>query len=191
MDSRLVSSAACTALLAFPAQVLVATTVDKKPVERTQASIFDLWVHLPEPLAQPAPLVQRLTRNIRQWTGWSQRRLAKALGATHPTIRALEEGRSAGRTKDLFDRLVETHDVVERVFLIADRDVKETDRLLTTSPGDPLPSALDLLEARQPAEAYVAAMEVLRPRRQTTMMRGLWPARAGESSTALSEIDRV
>ncbi|MGH8827625.1 MAG: helix-turn-helix domain-containing protein, partial [Jiangellaceae bacterium] len=174
-----------------PAPLVFDATANKEPVAPSPTDIRDWWVHIPEPTAQPAPLVQRLPREIRQRTGWSQRKLAKALGSTHPTVRALEEGRSAARSKDLFDRLLDVHDVVERAFMLAGRDVKESDRLLTTPPADDRASALDLLESRQPAEAYLAALDVLRPRRQTAMMRGMWPARAGEATTALSETDRV
>jgi transcriptional regulator with XRE-family HTH domain len=191
LDSNIATSAAFTAaLLIFPsAHPIADATVDKQPVKATEG-IFDSWVVLPESAAQPVPLVPRLVRDIRLWTGWSQRGLAKVLASTHPTIRALEEGRSAARTNDLYDRLLEAHEVIERVFLVAGRDVAETDRMLSSSPSEERSPASELLEARQPAQAYLAALDVRRPRRQTPMMVGQWPIRAGEATTALSETDR-
>ena len=53
------------------------------------------------------------------WTGWSHRGLANVLEISHPTVSALEQGTSPARVGDLFDRLVEAHEVVRRVHLIA------------------------------------------------------------------------
>jgi transcriptional regulator with XRE-family HTH domain len=188
LDLRLAVANEAGLAVAVPGASLFRGTVDTQPARpRRLPNIFDTWVGLPEAQPTALPESQRLTQEILAWTGWSQRKLARALGATHPTIRALEEGRSAARARDLFDRLVEVHSVVERIFLVAHRDESETDRLLSTAPGDGLAPAIVLIEERRPAEAYLAAMDVHRPRRQSAMMSGIWPAKAGEATTALED----
>ena len=90
------------------------------------------------------------------------------------------------QVSELFDWLVEVHGVVSRVYLIADRDALRTRYLLSTKSesGD---SALDLLAERRPAEAYLAALDALSPRRVGPMMQSIWPARVGEATVDLAE----
>lgn len=191
MDSRLATSAALcmSAALALPGPAFAGGTVDQRPIE-TVRDVWDWWVRFPATVIRPAPELPRLTKEIRDWTGWSKRKLATALNSTHPTVTALEEGRSPARTNDLFARLLEVHDVVSRTDLLAGGDAKECDRLLSTSPPGERPSALDLLAQRRPADAYLAVLDVLRPRRPAGMMQGIWPARAGEATESL-ETDLV
>lgn len=120
------------------------------------------------------------------WTGWSHRGLANVLEISHPTVSALEQGTSPARVGDLFDRLVEAHEVVRRVYLITDRDPSRTSHLLSTPPESGS-SASSLLARRRPAEAYLAALDAQRPRRVEPMMRSIWPARAGDATVDLAE----
>ena len=160
-------------------------TVLLQPVE-DGFELFDWWVETPKIVSQPAPQVQRLTQELLVWTGWSHRRLANVLKISHPTVSALEQGTSSARVGDLFDRLVEAHEVVKRVHLIADRDPSRTSRLLSTPP-EPGNSASSLLARRRPAEAYLAALDAQRPRRAEPMMQSIWPARVGEATVDLAE----
>ena len=146
----------------------------------------DLWVKAPEPEPRVAPQAQALVRAIFEWTDWSHRKLARVLNSTHPTVSALEKGTSSGRTEDLLERLSEVHAVVQRVFLIANRDTSRVDDLMTSTPQSG-PSAIDLLLERRPDEAYLAALHVNRPRRAGAMMRGRWPAVPGEATVAMDE----
>lgn len=148
--------------------------------------LFDLWVEPPETVRRSAPQARRLTHELLVWTGWSHRSLANVLEISHPTVSALERGTSSARVGDLFDRLVEVHEVVRRVHLIADRDVSRTSHLLGT-PTESGDIARELLAERRPAEAYLAALDAQRPRRAGPMMQGIWPARAGDATIELAE----
>ena len=148
--------------------------------------LFDLWVKTPEIVSRPAPQAQRLTQELLVWTGWSHRSLANVLEISHPTVSALERGASPARVGDLFDRLVEVHEVVRRVHLIADHDVLRTSHLLSTQSGSG-GIARDLLVERRPAEAYLAALDAQRPRRVGPMMQSIWPAKAGDATVDLAE----
>ena len=148
--------------------------------------LFDLWVRTPEIVSRPAPQAQRLTQELLVWTGWSHRSLANVLEISHPTVSALEQGTSPARVGDLFDRLVEVHEVVRRVHLIADRDASRTSHLLS-SQSESGGIAKDLLAERRPAEAYLAALDAQRPRRVGPMMQSIWPARAGDATVDLAE----
>ncbi len=174
------ASAAATVMLSLPILPAAGSTVDTRPVSDTPG-LFDFWVQVPAMESRPAPRAQRLTRAVREWTGWSHRRLATVLDSTHPTVAALEQGRSMGRAGDLFERLLEVHEVVHRVFLVADRDASEVDRLLE-SPSQSGATATELLTVRKPAEAYLAALDVSRPRRVGPLMQGLWPSKVGEAT---------
>ena len=156
------------------------------PSLENRGDLFDPWVRVPEAPSRLAPHAQRLTQELLSWTGWSHRSLASVLEISHPTVSALEQGTSSARAGDLFDRLVEVHEVVERVHLVADRDASRTSHLLSTTP-ESSDSARELLAERRPAEAYLAALDVLSPRRVGPMMQGIWPARAGEATVDLAD----
>jgi len=175
------SAVAVVALLAFPG-VAVDNTVSTVAVNREQAGIYDTWVRIPEQVTRPAPRSQRLVREVRRRTGWSNRYLAHVLGITHPTVRALEEGRSKPNDHVLLERLLEVDAVVERLFILAGQDPNETRRVLETAPSSGRPPASELLRARQPAESYLAALDVIRPPQRTPLMSGFWPSLAGDST---------
>lgn len=160
-------------------------TVLLMPLEERD-DLFDWWVATPKNVSRPAPQAQRLTRELLVWTGWSHRGLANVLAISHPTVSALEQGTSPARVGDLFDRLVEAHEVVRRVHLIADRDPSRT-RYLLSAPSASGASAETLLAGRQPADAYLAALDAERPRRVGLMMQSIWPARAGDATIDLAE----
>ena len=149
-------------------------------------TLFDLWVKAPksEPIREPQ--AQALTRAVLEWTGWSNRKLAKVLACSHPTVAALEQGRSAGLIDGLFGRLCDVHAVAQRLFLIADRDTSQVDRLLMTKLEAGY-SAMDLLLERRTAEAYLAVLAVRRPHRVAGMMQGIWPAKPGEATVDLAD----
>ena len=127
-----------------------------------------------------------LVMAVLESSGWSQRALAQILHVSHPTVAALAHGRSEARAGDLFERLNEVHAVTERVNLIAEQDVSETKRLLT-SPSESGEIAMELLSQRRPAEAYLAALDVLHHRRGMSGMQSVWPARMGQATVALSD----
>ena len=138
------------------------------PRLNTRTSFWTLgeWqLVLPASVPRPAPGMQRVVKQIREWTGWSARHLANVVGTSHTTILSVESGRSLvdGHSGDLRQRLADTYDVVERVHVLAIRDPETVTRLLETAPPG-RKAAIDELRAGEPACAYLAAIDVLRPR---------------------------
>ena len=183
------ASLALSATLAIPGTLPPSMTANAIPSPNFNSvpSIFDTWVRLPEPKPYTTPRLREQTEQIRERTGWSQRKLARVLCTTHPTVKALEQGRTVLRVHDLSARLAEVHGLVQRVFLLSSNSVGETNRLLVTSPTLGQQSAEDLLKNREPAAAYLAALAVLRPPREASMMTGVWPSRADTATTSLED----
>lgn len=145
---------------------------------------WDTWVITPTRVSRPAPHTQIIAQAVLDWTGWSQRRLSQVLQVSHPTVAALVHGKSEARIGDLFERLTEVHAVAKRVNLLADQDIAETNRLMT-SPSDSGDTAMELLSQRQPAGAYLAALDVLHRHRAPSMMQSVWPAKTDQATVAL------
>lgn len=183
------ASLALPATLVIPGTLAPSTTASAIPPQNFHSapSIFDTWVRLPAPKPYVTPKLREQTEQIREQTGWSQRKLARILCTTHPTVKALEQGRAVLRVHDLPARLAEVHGLVQRVFLLSSNSVGETNRLLVTSPAPGQQSAEDLLKNREPAAAYLAALAVLRPPREASMMTGIWPGRAGGATKSLED----
>lgn len=133
--------------------------------ERGWWIIGDWALLLPQFVVRPAPDIQRMTAELRGWTSWSSRRLADVLGTSHTTVLRIESGRPliSGHSGDLRRRLADAHEVVGRVFLLTGRDPGATGQVLDTSPPDGT-SPVAALHERQPAKAYLSAIDVLRPR---------------------------
>lgn len=165
-----------------------ATVTFTPSTDRFRVSLFDPWVRVPERAPTPAPRTQVLARSLRRQTGWSQRKLASVLRSTHPTVRALEEGRSSAQQDELYDRLIGVHEAVERVFELAGRDSRETNRLLTAATPEAA-TALDLLTAGDFPAAYLAALDTARPRRRSRMMQSIWKSSPGTATHSLEPTD--
>jgi len=142
-------------------------------------TVEDWLIVVPPPVAHRAPDVQRMIGDIRAWTRWSSRQLARMLGTSHTTVLNAEAGRPLmeARTGDLRRRTGDVHDVVERVFLLADRDPAATARILGATARDGR-SPADALQQGRPEQAYLAAIDVLRPR-PTGLLVGDRPRRDG------------
>lgn len=155
---------------------------------RLERDVFQPWIDVPEYRPARAPQAQWLVRDVKVATHWSARFIANLLGTTHPTVAALLDGRAAGgrHLPELHARLRELHEVVTRVHTIAGDDPEETVRLLTAAPAGAVP-AVDLLRRRDPAAAYLAAVDVARPPRSGRLMTGLFPVRGGEATAALED----
>lgn len=144
-------------------------------------TLGDWKLVLPKALVRRAPDVQRMIGEVRGWTGWSARQLATVLGTSHTTVLNAEAGRPliAVRSGDLRRRVGDVHDLVHRVYLLAGRDASATSHVLGTAPerghgGSPL----DALAAGYPDRAYLAAIDVLRPR-PSGLLTGSRPRRSG------------
>ncbi len=112
-----------------------------------------------------APDLQRMVFKLREWTGWSARQLGDVIGTSHTTVYGIEAGRrvTEGHSGDLRCHIADAYDVIERIFLLGGRDPNATARLLETAPVGRR-SAVEELQAGQPSRAYLAAIDVLRPR---------------------------
>jgi len=146
------------------------------------------WIlSLPIPVVHVAPDVQRMTSELRHWTGWSARQLASVLETSHTTVRAIELGRPlvSGHSGDLRRRLTDTHAVASRIFLLTERDPFLTARAIDTTPVEGI-SARDHLRRNEWAEAYVAALDVLRPP-TVGLLVGDHPAEPGTATAPLHD----
>jgi transcriptional regulator with XRE-family HTH domain len=142
---------------------------------------WHIWI--PDPELSPAPEVQRFVSEIRDRTGWSARRLAEIVGTSHTTILQIENGRRliTGHSGDLRRRLSHAHDLVARIYIVAGRDQAATAQLLEETPPASGQSAVDLLQSDEPARAYLAAIDVARPR-PPGLLVGTRPRRDGATA---------
>jgi transcriptional regulator with XRE-family HTH domain len=106
-------------------------------------------------------------REIRDRTGWSARRLAEIVSSSHTTIINAENGRPlvSGHSGDLRQRIVEAHDLIERVYVLVERDPERTAAILATAPATDRRSAMEeLRDTGDVGQAYLAALDAIRPR---------------------------
>lgn len=145
-------------------------------------TLGDWALIVPPPIPRPAPEMQRIARHLMEWTGWSAHRLAEVLGTSHTTVLGIGNGRPLldSRSGDLRRRLTEAHDVIERVYLLVNRDSDTVARLLDTVPPGRR-SAIEEMQAGEPARAYLAAIDVLRPRTPGLLV-GNRPRRGGATA---------
>ena len=152
--------------------------------ERSFWTVGDWALILPRAMVRRAPEVQRMMVDVRGWTGWSARQLAAALGTSHTTVLNAEAGRPliAVRSGDLRRRVGDLHGLVQRVHLLADRDPSTTARVLVTTPAAGRSgSPLDAIAAGYPDKAYLAAIDVLRPR-PAGLLTGSRPRQSGATA---------
>lgn len=120
-----------------------------------------------------------MAKDLRSWTGWSLRALSDALNTTHPTMRQILNGvpQAGTRNKELLRRIEQAHEVVARIYIVADRDIRRTAIVLTaTSPSG---RAVEYLASGEPSKAYLAALDSLRPEKSGGMLVGSRPLQPG------------
>jgi hypothetical protein len=154
-------------------------------------NFYDYWVRLAP--WRPSSLldVQRQATELQSWTDWSDRTLAQVLGTTHPTVRALLQGRGAttSRTATVRARLREVHEVVARIHALAGGSAAITARALSELPPGSDRRPLDYLRVGDVRQAYLAALDIVRPPRAGGLLSADWPVRAGEASVELLDED--
>jgi hypothetical protein len=159
------------------------------PVGVAPRGLLDPPYRTPRPAAgaRPTPRLPRSLRNVRAWTGWSNRELAEAIGSTHPTVDAVLQGRATlARQPAQVERIFALHALLERLRVVVDGDRAELTRAVRTA-SDGRPSALAILEEGELPGAYLAALDVLRPPRTVGMMQGRYPRRPGDAACALND----
>jgi transcriptional regulator with XRE-family HTH domain len=170
-----------TALLGEPLlRAIQRPTIDTRgPIWR----VGDWAVDLPPALPRPVPETARLITLIRDRTGWSARKLADVLRVSHSTVRRLARGQrpETAHSGDLPIRLRNTYDVVDRVHLLVARDPVATARTLEDAPPGRC-SPVEELRVGKPGDAYLAAIDILRPTRPTGLLTGSRPRRDGATA---------
>jgi hypothetical protein len=154
-------------------------------------SFFDFWVRLAP--WRPSSLLdaQRQAIELQSWTDWSDRTLAQILGTTHPTVRALLQGRGAttSRTATVRARLREVHELVARIHTLTGSSATVTARALSGLPPGSDQRPIDYLRAGDVGNAYLAALDIVRPtpRDADGILSADWSVRAGEASVELND----
>ena len=145
--------------------------------------VGDWAVDLPSSPPRPAPEAARLIALVRDRTGWSARRLAEVLRVSHSTVLRIADGQrpEAAHSGDLPLRLRKTYDVVDRIYLLLRRDPAATARTLDDAPPGRRSPAEELRDGN-PAEAYLAAIDILGPPRPPGLLTGDRPR--GDGATA-------
>jgi hypothetical protein len=177
--------------LPFPTfydEALLGEPLPRRVRRRIIESSGNLWIigawpiRIPPVETTPARDVQLRVSELRAWTGWSARRLADVLGTSHTTVLAILGGRTvvASHSGDLRWRISAAHDVASRIFVIADRDPFRTAHALEDPPAHG-GAAVDHLRRGDAARAYVAALDVLRPRTEG-LLAGSRPRDEGATS---------
>lgn len=147
------------------------------------------WVQLADRQPARAPDTQTQIRDVRRWTNWSIRATAQRLGTTHTTLRAMEQGRPLilARSGDLRRRLYDLHDLIARIRVLVDQDAQRTSAALQ-APDSHGRTALYYIAERDPARAYLAALDAARPRqRGSGLLVGSRPATPGSASSPLTD----
>jgi hypothetical protein len=126
---------------------------------------YEMPYQLPTYVVDDVPDDTRMLSDLKSWTGWSNRKLAEIIGTTHPTIRALSDGRVVitPRNREYRRRLHSVHSVVERVFLLAGRDQHRTRTLLSDDTAGN--SAMRQLANGEIGAAYATVLEAVSPPR--------------------------
>lgn len=168
-------------------------SVSAPPATQELRNFFDFWVRLAPWRSSPLLDAQRQASELQSWTDWSDRTLAQVLGTTHPTVRALLEGRGAttSRTALVRARLREVHEVVARIHALTGGSAAVTARALSELPPGSDRRPLDYLRSGDLGRAYLAALDVVRPAPRDTdgLLSADWSIRAGEASVELIDED--
>jgi transcriptional regulator with XRE-family HTH domain len=140
-------------------------------------------VDLPPSPPRPVPEATRLITLIRDRTGWSGRKLAEILPVSHTTVRRIARGQQpeSAHSGDLPARLRDVYDVIDRIYLLQGRDPQATARTLDSAPPG-RSSPREELRSGNPADAYLAAIDLLGPPRAPGLLTGDRPRR--EDATA-------
>jgi hypothetical protein len=160
-----------------------ATAPSPGPRQR-RSNVYELPLTITRPFQRPSPESRRLMLRIRQLTGWSDRTLGSAVGASHPTIGNVLHARVTPRL-GLRQRIATLHALVQRVSTVAGNEPEATDRALRTPIAGR--NALAHLAEGEVGRAYLTALDALRPRMLPSQIIRERPARPGEATAAIHE----
>lgn len=161
----------------------------RRRILNTQKPIWtvgDWEIDLPSPAPRRPPETQRAVADLKTWTGWSSRQLARAVGTSHTTIGRLEAGGDLvpGHSGDLRQRLLVAHDTVARLAAVASHDpgaIRDALEYKWQGSG----SAMSALQGGEASVALLRALDRLRPT-AAGLITGTGSRRGG-ATTALHE----
>ncbi len=161
------------------------TVVPPKDEQRSVDPYASEYLILPDAAQQDIRESEQMLRELRAWTGWSDRALAEVIGTSHPTVAKLFAGESEflARHESSRRRLEEAYEVVSRAYILAGRDRSRTASILENMSYGGRSARQYLCEGR-PNEAYLAVVEAVRPPRRSGMMRGNNPIDPRTATTA-------
>ena len=148
-----------------------------RPVRRDRARQYEISdYYLPPQQVREVPEVVQQLHGLTRMAKLTDRALAEIVGVSHPTIAQARRGHAGALSRSVAQRqhLADTHMVVSRIYLLANRDTNRTAYALATPGADRL-TALDHLRDGQVTKAYLTAMRALRPVRAGDMMVGSHP----------------
>ncbi|NNN22686.1 MAG: hypothetical protein HKL80_11880 [Acidimicrobiales bacterium] len=152
---------------------------------RDPFELLKIWT-IPSQETRKVALVQTQLHRIIEWTGWSRRKVAQALGTTHPTVSAILDGRQiSNRLQPISTQIAMLYNLVSRLRIVVNSDQNELRRALDTKQLKGSLSSIDLIKRGELAEAYLAALDALSPPRVSGLMQSRFPRRAGEASVPL------
>lgn len=164
--------------------------------EVEESPLFDTWIKFPEYVSPRRDDLRTdsLLADIVRWTDWSSRDVAPLIGVSHTTVLQWSKAppeRLRLSNLDSFGRLSRLHRTLKRLNMLANADAKSLSLAVRTLPRAGSQSAYQLLLADQPAEAYLAALDVLRPRppSEDGLLVGDRPAEPGRAVSSLSDDD--
>ena len=153
-----------------------------------ESSLRD-WVKLPEVKVAVAPEPQLQAKEILDWTGFSRRQLSSILGITHPTLKALVEGRATQLSKkpEVPTRIAALHGLCERIAPLANYDQGLVASALLTEVRNDGSRIADIVMTESVAAAYLAALKVVAPKTPPSLRPVFAKREVGTATVSLSE----
>jgi hypothetical protein len=100
-----------------------------------------------------------LVGDVQRWTGWSDRKTARLLGTTHPTVRRLANNEFSARSSPAIEQLRNLHDLLSRLRPLVSTPI-DLASVLTRAKSGRL-TAERLITSGEFGEAYRAALRAL------------------------------
>lgn len=140
-------------------------------VERPPIDPYTSQYIMPRPVPRQAPEIQQNVHELRAWTNWTDDTLAKIIGTANLTWADLLGDRSNVLTHNeaARRRLEEAYDIVFRIYVLAGRSTGQTAAVLDQEASGSSSPKTHLIEGR-PREAYLTAVQALRPPQTSGMM---------------------
>lgn len=123
---------------------------------------FTCWVEIPEAPEELFSPLPGMIREIREWTGWSQRDLGEVLHTSHTTVRKLEtDGRVTAKSRPAASLVPALHNLARRLYRAAEGDRGRLSVALGAPGIDGLSATQYLVDGAFP-RAFSLALEALR-----------------------------